>query len=180
MKINTSTILWTLIWSLFMGVTAISIGFGALFPSMNLISKPFVCPNGEMTVEKQVYRPYPGKTITTLTWYCTDNFTGSKTELGIFPMALYAGLIYGFLLFLVIIVGIWFLTMRSPSSSPGAVDYTNELAASEKAQRSITHAKFGKTKDSMARLKELQELRDANMVSESEFEQKRAEILKNL
>lgn len=107
MKIKNSTIIWTgvLIWCLFMGVTAISIGFGALFPSMNRISKPFVCPRGEMELETQVYRPYPGSTITTLTWYCTDHETGVRTELGIFPMSLYAGIFYGLLLFAAIILG---------------------------------------------------------------------------
>ena len=29
-----------------MGVTAISIGVGALVPKLNLVAKPFVCPGG--------------------------------------------------------------------------------------------------------------------------------------
>src|SRR6185369_9567326 len=107
MKPKTSTILLTLIWCLFMGVTAISIGFGALFPSMNRISKPFVCPRGDMSYDQQVYHPYPGNTITTLTWYCTDSLTGEKAEISLFPMSLSAGLIYGFVLFLVIVAGMW-------------------------------------------------------------------------
>jgi hypothetical protein len=94
-----------------MGVTAISIGFGALFPSMNRIAKPFVCPQGEMELETQVYRPYPGSTITTLTWYCTDSETGQRTELGLFPMSLYAGVFYGLLLFAAIVVG-WYLFQK--------------------------------------------------------------------
>jgi len=80
MKIKTSTLFWIFIWSIFMGVTAISIGFGAVFPSMNRIAKPFICPRGEMELETQVYRPYPGQTVTTLTWYCTDQETGARTE----------------------------------------------------------------------------------------------------
>jgi len=105
MNLKFGTVAWTFIWCLFMGVTAISIGFGALFPSMNLISKPFVCPGGSMDVVEKVYRPYPGKTVTTLTWYCTDEQTGAKTELGIFPMTLYAGVIYGLVLFLLVLLG---------------------------------------------------------------------------
>jgi len=119
MKLSGSALFWIFIWSIFMGVTAISIGFGAIFPSMNRIAKPFICPRGEMELETQTYRPYPGKTITTLTWYCTDQETGERTELGIFPMSLYAGAIYGLLLFVVIIVG-WSLYQRwmaSPKSS---------------------------------------------------------------
>jgi hypothetical protein len=67
MKFKTSILLWTFLWCWFMGVTAISIGFGALFPSMNLVAKPFVCPGGRMDLTKEVYNPYPGNTITTLT-----------------------------------------------------------------------------------------------------------------
>src|SRR5258706_355639 len=55
MKIKTSTIIWlslVFIWCIFMGVTAISIGLGALFTPMNLIAKPFVCPNGQMTYDQ--------------------------------------------------------------------------------------------------------------------------------
>jgi len=78
---------------------------------MNRIAKPFICPRGEMELETQVYRPYPGNTITTLTWYCADQETGERNELGIFPMSLYAGAIYGLLLFVVIVLG-WYLYQR--------------------------------------------------------------------
>ena len=105
MKFKTSTLIWTFLWCWFMGVTAISIGFGALFPSMNLVAKPFVCPSGKMDLTKEVYNPYPGNTITTLTWYCVDEASGAKTELGIFPMSLYAGTIYGWLFFGLVVIG---------------------------------------------------------------------------
>lgn len=111
MKIKTSTVVWLivgLIWCLFMGVTAISIGFGSLFPSMNLIAGPFICPNGKMELTTQDYRVSPTESGSILNWYCVDQETGDRTELGIFPMSLYAGVIYGFLLFVVIVVG-WFL-----------------------------------------------------------------------
>ncbi len=111
-----------LIGSLFMGVTAISVGFGAAFPPLNLIAKPFVCPAGKKDLSERTYNPYPGNTTTTITWYCTDEATGTKTELGIFPMALYAGVIYGLLLF-VVIVG--FMFIHSKRTSPTAVPAHN-------------------------------------------------------
>ena len=106
MKIKRSANIWMFIWCLFMGVTAISIGFGALFPSMNRIAKPFVCPGGTMDLVKQVYNPYPGTTITTITWYCTSGSTGVRTELGIFPMTLYAGIFYGLLLYFILLLAL--------------------------------------------------------------------------
>jgi hypothetical protein len=172
MKLSTSTLVWTFVWCLFMGVTAISIGFGALFPSMNRIAKPFVCPRGEMKVDQQVYRPYPGNTITTLTWYCVDALSGEEQELGIFPMSLYAGLIYGLLLFVVVAGGMFYLANKSPSAADP------QVSPHKPSQES--RSGFRLTSDAAVRLKQLKDLHDANLISESEYQQKRAEIIKNL
>ena len=115
MKLNTSTVIWTFIWCLFMGITAGSIGLGAVFPSLNLIAKPFICPDGEMQLVTKEYRPSPIQTVTTLTWYCVDPAYESKTELGIFPMVLYAGTIYGLAFFLVVFIGMLILARRRGS-----------------------------------------------------------------
>lgn len=164
-----STVLWIFVWSIFMGVTAISIGFGALFPSMNRIAKPFVCPRGEMEYESQVYRPYPGKTVTTLTWYCADRETGARTELGIFPMSLYAGAIYGFLLFVVIVVAMWMFAGRLPAST-----------GQRRASRLDFNQNVGTTGDAASRLRELNRLRDTGLITEEEYQKKRAEIILEL
>ena len=113
MKFKTSTLIWVFVWSIFMGVTVGSIGLGAVFPSANLIAKPFVCPNGQMQLETQGYDVSPVETVTTLTWYCADRASGVREELGIFPMSLYAGAIYGLLLFAVIALVLWFKAYRA-------------------------------------------------------------------
>jgi putative oligomerization/nucleic acid binding protein len=197
MKMTTSTLIWTFIWCIFMGITAGSIGIGAIFPPANLIAKPFVCPAGKMDVVTQVYRPYPGKTITTLTWYCVDDLTGAKKELGIFPMSLYAGTIYGLLLFAVVFAGMLVLA-RGGALGPGAVGSTSgidlaginatvEQAAQFRKQAEGFREQAGQfrskaraSSEAVARMKELKELRASNMISEAEYEKKRAEILKDL
>ncbi len=166
MKLKTGTLLVMLLWCWFMGITAISIGFGALFPSMNRIAKPFVCPGGTMDLDKQVYNPYPGSTITTITWYCVNEASGTKTELGVFPMSLYAGTFYGLLLFGVIIVGMILAANRKPRQPQ--VDFT------------ITPSELESSQDTLSRMKELKDLRAANLISEMEYEEKRNEILKSL
>ena len=115
MNLKPSTLFWTFIWCLFMGVTVGSIGIGAVFPSANLIAGPFVCPGGKMELTTQEYNPSPIETVTTLTWYCVDGKTGTKTELGIFPMSLYAGTIYGLALFAVVFIGMLILANRRPA-----------------------------------------------------------------
>ncbi len=171
MKLKTGALITTFLWCWFMGVTAISIGFGAIFPSMNRIAKPFICPNGKMDLAKQVYNPYPGNTITTLTWYCVNETSGAKTELGIFPMSLYAGTFYGWLLFGVIVIGM-VLAAKRKSSEPQAA-FTGVDSA-------FTPSDFQSSEDTMARMRELKNLRAANLISDSEYEKKRAEILKSL
>lgn len=152
-----------------MGVTAISIGFGALFPSMNRVAKPFVCPGGKMDLTKEVYNPYPGSTITTITWYCIDETSGVKKELGIFPMSLYSGTIYGWLFFGIVVIGMMINARRHPNTDRVPVHSTYEK-----------HPQSYNSENSIARMKELKELRAANLISENEYEEKRAEILKDL
>ena len=104
MNIKISTLVWTFLFSLLMGVTAISIGFGAVFPQINYVAAPYVCPKGTMSTTSKTYNIAPGNTETTITFYCTDKSTGTKKVVSIFPMDFYAGLIYGVLLFLIILL----------------------------------------------------------------------------
>jgi hypothetical protein len=168
MKIERGILFWIFIWCIFMGITAISIGLGALFPSMNRIAKPFVCPRGRMELETQTYRPYPGTTITTLTWYCADQETGERTELGVFPMNLYSGVIYGILLFVVIVVilQIW-MNRSGTQSQPG-------VSTSQHEDKDVVSGA------AVARMNELERLRDADLISEAEYQEKRSEIIRDL
>jgi hypothetical protein len=153
-----------------MGITAISIGFGALFPSMNRIAKPFVCPHGRMDLTTQIYNPYPGSKITTLTWYCVDEAGGAKKELGIFPMSLYSGTIYGWIFFGIVVIGMMVNARRKQNTGQVPVYSTLEHHIDQPYN----------SENTVARMRELKELRAANLISETEYEEKRAEILKGL
>jgi len=83
------------LWSLFIGIVGISIGLGALYPPINYIAKPLVCPNGQMTFEKHVNQATPNQTFYSADWYCTK---GDSTSQPISPSA-YAGVFYGLLCF---------------------------------------------------------------------------------
>ena len=110
MKINSRPIIWLLvfIWFIFMGVTAVSYGLGALYPPLNTVAQPFVCPNGRMSVEEFTSNPIPGTTITQIYWYCLDRQSGAKSKIVDGPIHLYAGAIYGLLLFAAAL-GLWYL-----------------------------------------------------------------------
>ena len=111
MKIKTSTIIWLVlgfIWSWFMGITAVSMGFGSLFPDMNRIAKPFVCPGGQMVNSSELYQVSPVEEVTTLTWYCVDAQSGAKTELDPFVINFYAGSFYGLLIVVALLIIVYF------------------------------------------------------------------------
>lgn len=97
-----SLIAW-FVWSILMGVTAISMGVGSLFPRLNYIAKPLACPTGQLNYNQNVSNPYPGTTYITAAWVCTDSQTGAQTTINALHMGLYAGPFYGLLLFLVFI-----------------------------------------------------------------------------
>ena len=198
MKLKASTVMWTFIWCLFMGIAVGSIGIGAIYPPANLIARPFVCPGGKMQVVTQDYHPSPIETVTTLTWYCVDEKTGAKTELGIFPMSLYAGTIYGLLFFVVVFIG---MVVMANKYGPGSqiienraddVEMAQLESIMEESEKSRSTAGSGQggyanpmnkiktSADALARMKELKELRDANLISETEYESKRAKILDDL
>src|SRR5512138_513849 len=117
-----------LVWCLFMGVTAISIGLGAAFPPLNQIAQPVVCPNGTMRVDEQTYRPSPGTTVTTMDWMCVDKETGEAQPINELSMFLFNGLIYGFVLFGVILLGYWLMTKRNAQQHTAAHTSSAELA----------------------------------------------------
>src|SRR6185369_14812162 len=181
MKITPGQIGWAIaafVWSIFMGVTAISIGVGAAYPPLNYVAKPFVCPGGQMIVDQQTSNPLPGTTYTTVTWYCVDARTGKKQELDIFPMSLYSGVIYGLLLF-VVVAAIWAWANRSSlmALAGGQAITWTPPPARPAAPSAASPQPNGRT---MARLAELKKLRAADMISEAEYQQKRSEILRDL
>ncbi len=205
MQLKLSTLIWTLLWSLFMGVTAISIGVGAIFPPLNYIAAPLVCPGGQMSVNSTVYNPYPGTTVTTEDWICTNTRTGAQTSLSIFRIAWVAGLLYGFVLFVVILLGMWLIPIFRNSRSRAGADIgaptpfeqsqgadmaratatdDPELEALRKwdqQQNPRAGSGGGPTSGRTARrLKELENLRASNLISQAEYDRKRSEILGSL
>ena len=119
MKIGKNTIgvlIAIFFFSIFMGVTAISIGVGALYPPINYIAKPFACPNGQMSFNESTSNPLPGTTYTLIGWYCVDKQRETTTPLDTFQIALAAGPLYGLLLFLVVCL-VWYMNATWGSDS---------------------------------------------------------------
>lgn len=85
-------------FSIFIGITGISIGLGSIYPQLNLIAKPFVCPSQEMTFTQNVSE-IGSDTYWSATWFCGE----TKLE----NIFLYAGSIYGLIFFAIVLVIIY-------------------------------------------------------------------------
>ncbi|MBX3038681.1 MAG: hypothetical protein KF758_17345 [Anaerolineales bacterium] len=98
-KVKTSSLVIGLIIgfvsSIFIGITGISRGLGSIYPNLNLIAKPLVCPNQEMTYAQNISE-IGSDTYWSATWFC------GETEIE--NVFLYAGSIYGLVLFLGLLV----------------------------------------------------------------------------
>lgn len=166
MKSRLGCLFWFFLFCWFIGAIVISNGVGSFLPSLNLVSKPLVCPHGKMEPQRHVYRPYPGTTIINVSWSCTDESSGAKKQLGDTLVVLFSGAFYGALLFVLALIFWPSLWKGVPTESQAGIAGTpDELGASE---------------DALIRMQELKELRSHNLISEKEYEKKRNEILKNI
>lgn len=173
-----------LIWSLFMGVTAISIGFGAAFPALNQIAQPFVCSTGHMQVLMSTSHPQPGTTYTSEKWQCVDNRTGQAQPVNELSMFLVNGLIYGTILFAVIYLWWWIRMNKTKRQTPQSIIDANAhnrlMPAMQPGQMlqvdSLPHVISVDSAEGYE-LQELTRLHKAGQFSEAEYLRKRAKIL---
>jgi hypothetical protein len=98
-------------------------------------------------------------------------------ELGIFPMSLYSGTIYGWLFFGVVVIGMLINVNRRQKTNSG-MHRTDRMPVN--AMFENTFDKLYDSENLAARMKELKEMRAAELISETEYEEKRTEILKSL
>lgn len=90
-----------LVFSIFLGVTAISLGLGAAYPPINFVAGPLVCPDGEMSWSQSVTNPLPGRTYIQAAYLCV-NPSGQPRSINKFWIALVAGTFYGLIIFVIV------------------------------------------------------------------------------
>ncbi len=117
------------VWSIFMGIAAISIGLGAVLPQINYITKPFICPTGEFSYSQNVSNPYPGSTYVSAAWTCTDPNSGSERQLGPIQLGLIAGPFYGAVILLLVLRPWYQLTLSSQQKKAVDADWQRKWNA---------------------------------------------------
>src|SRR5688572_7393142 len=165
MKINLTMIVILAGISLFIGFIIISVAVGAIFPSMHKLTAPLIC-KGEVQVESITYSYKPGQIGTDNHIYCIDE-QGDQKEIT-FPAIGVTGLFYSAILFVIFL----FLGRKGV-----ALPETFGTRATD-----IKPKKGGKKKEgsAMERLAELKKMRDANLITQAEFERKKAKIMEEL
>jgi hypothetical protein len=100
-KVKTSSLIVGIIvllaFAVFMGFTT-GPSFGSHYPQLNLVAKPFVCPDGQMSYTNQEVQRYD-ETYWNATWYCEQEQSNVKTELDPQTVFRHASPLYIFLYF---------------------------------------------------------------------------------
>jgi hypothetical protein len=94
------TVLTSLLLSLFLGVVVVSMGLGAMFPSIDQVAGPFVCGGGSLQEHNKNYHPQPGMKVTTVNWSCADATEADQHAVDGWAVTLVAGTIYGLIIFI--------------------------------------------------------------------------------
>ena len=162
MKLDKSAVATLLFFCLFSGVFIVSLGFGAILPAINRVAAPLVCPGGKMQLESQTFSILPGQSTTTINWLCIDNNTDVQEGINL-KVILVAGPIYGLLLFALILVP-WLIAGRPVTPKP----YQGAAVFPQKRSGTGTILK---------KLQELKELRSEELITEQEYEEKKARVL---
>jgi hypothetical protein len=160
MKINIVGLLILAGISLFIGFVIISVAVGAVFPSMHKLTAPLIC-KGEVEVEVITYSYKPGQIGTDNHIYCIDGQGQREITWAAIGVT---GLFYSAIIFVPLLI--WARRIATLPANFG-----------ERARDLKSRKKGG---SAMERLAELKKMRDANLISQAEFETKKAKIMEDL
>jgi hypothetical protein len=164
MKLDKTMIAMLAGGSLFIGFVLISVAVGAIFPSIHKLTAPLIC-SGSVEIETLQYSYKPGQVGWEHHIYCAGE-SGDRREIT-FPAIGVTGLIASAILFVIALI--W---MRNGIRLP---ENFGVLATDLKKKSS--GAKDG---SALERMSELKKMYDQNLISKTEFERKKTEIMKEL
>jgi hypothetical protein len=160
MKLNKTMIGMLAGGSLFVGFVLISVAIGAIFPSIHKLAAPLIC-TGSVEIETLQYSYKPGQMGWEHHIYCAGE--EGRKEIT-FPAIAVTGLIASAILFVIALVG-----MRNGIRLP---ENFGSLARDLKRNK--------KDGSALDRLSELKKMYEKNLISQAEYEVKKAEIMKEL
>jgi hypothetical protein len=166
MKLDKTLIAMLAGGSLFIGFVLISIAGGAIFPSIHKLTAPLICRES-VEIETIQYSYKPGQMGWEHHIYCA-NESGERKEIT-FPAIGVTGLIASAILFVIALI--W---MRNGIRLP---ENFGSLATDLKKKKNSSGQHQG---SALERMSELKKMYDQNLISQVEYERKKAEIMKEL
>jgi hypothetical protein len=160
--------------SIFFGFIVFA-GLGVFFPGFNQIAAPFVCSNQRLEVEQRTWSPLPGRTQFEITAYCVDNQNGKKQEVTT-QVTAFIGTVFSIICYAIAIYGLvgFYKSNKNPDQA-----MTNTVSKQPRAKRTSSIKK--KSSENIdEKLIKLKQLHDTNLITDQEFEKKKAEILEGL
>jgi hypothetical protein len=155
--------------SFFTGFIIVSIAIGAIFPSLHKLAAPLIC-RGEVQVESIRYSYKPGQVGWDNHIYCSTD--GVKKEITL-PAIGVTGLAASAILFAVLAF-LWRDSLVVPVAADAPSTPTQKKHSTQGAP------KKNKRGTPLERLAELKQMREQNLVSESEYDRKKSEIMEEL
>jgi hypothetical protein len=160
--------------SMFCGIIVIAVGFGSIFTPLNQIAGPVVCGSQQLQIVQRTYSYRPGQTNWDIMAYCVDPAAETKRDVT-GAVQLVSGGIYGLILFVLLFA--WLARLVLTTKDTGKP--TRQSKA--RPQTNVVRTRNDESSESIeARLKELKELRDADLITDQDFEDKKAELLREL
>lgn len=166
MKLDKTMIAMLAGGSLFIGFVLISVAVGAIFPSIHKLSAPLIC-RGDVNIQVNTYSYKPGQSGTDIHIYCVDD-QGTQKEITFQAIAV-TGLVASAILFVIALI--W---MRNGLTLPATF---GTLAKDLNRKKNFSGEKDG---SALERMSELKKMYDQNLISQAEYERKKAEIMKEL
>jgi hypothetical protein len=169
------------IWAGFMVATA----GAAVYPPVTAIVTPLVCPGGEAQTDSQTYSTRPGETIVTRQFNCIGE--NGKPESVMFETLAATFAVYALIAFVLLtLLGLWrgrrggaIDPRAAPAAAPDSLYVrTRTVEPDESSFRARPTATAGDGIE--ARLEVLNSLREAGLISDADYETKKAEILSRL
>ncbi len=169
------TLLFLLGISLFLGFVLGGALVSNIFPSTLRISAPLVC-QGEMTVVSRQYSYKPGSVSVEHKVYCQDETGGAKRDIT-FLAVMVSCLIYSGIIFLLFCANLLVKRLRGEQLESPQPPPTPSFP--QPLPMPVSGTELG-GEDPAGLLKKLKELRQADLITEQEYEAKKAEILSKI
>jgi hypothetical protein len=168
-------LVFLLLISLFLGFVLMGVVGGNIYPAIFRISAPLVCKD-KMVIESRSYSYKPGSTSVEHKVYCQEETSGARRDIT-FAAIVVSCLIYSGIIFLVFCANMLVKRLRGGASegslaAPEPLTLSPGIAPAQKAELPV--------EDPAELLKKLKELRQSDLITEQEYEAKKAEILSKM